>query len=162
MFKRHFVPAILMACMVVPANAVTPATAPKPAGEWTVADGSARVRIAPCKDALWGVIAWVKQPGTDKNNPDPELRSRSVVGMPILLNMKRAAEGNRWEGQVYNAKNGKTYMAKISLVSNDVLRIEGCVFGGLFCGGENWTRQIAAQSEVPPATASLPETVCPS
>ena len=32
------------------------------------------------------------------------------------------------------------YSANIALVSDDVLKIQGCVLGGIFCGGENWTR----------------------
>ena len=75
---------------------------------------------------------------TDKNNPDPALRDRPVMGLPILINMQ-PSEG-RWEGSVYNAENGKTYDSSISLVSPDVLAIQGCVLGFL-CGGEEWTRQ---------------------
>lgn len=120
---------------LIPASA---ALAQSPLGEWRVKDGTADIRIMQCDKALWGVIAWTKGPaGTDENNPDPALRSRPVMGMPILINMQHA--GNRWEGQVYNAENGKTYDANISLVSQDVLQIEGCVLGFL-CGGENWTR----------------------
>jgi uncharacterized protein (DUF2147 family) len=159
MSKRHFLPAVLVVCMIVPMDAAVAATTAQPTGEWVVADGSARIHIKPCRDALWGVIAWVKTPGTDRNNPDPALRNRSVVGMPILLDLKRT-QANRWEGEVYNAKNGRTYSANISLVSADVLRIEGCVFGGLFCGGENWTRQ-AARNTSPSAKAPLPNNICP-
>jgi uncharacterized protein (DUF2147 family) len=166
---HHILPAIIVACLSGPVNAVSPATTartaePKPTGEWVVADKTARIHIAPCKDALWGVISWTEKPGTDENNPDPALRDRPVVGMPILLNLKQA-EPNSWEGEVYNAQNGKTYMAKISLAGEDVLRIEGCVLGGLFCGGENWTREAAvAPTDAPPATAPtpLPEEICPS
>jgi Uncharacterized protein conserved in bacteria (DUF2147) len=59
---------------------------------------------------------------------------------------------NLWEGEVYNAENGKTYTSKVSLTSPDVLRIEGCVLGFL-CGGENWTRVKAetAPPRAPPA-----------
>ena len=110
-----------------------------PLGEWRVKDGTADIRIVQCDGALWGVIAWTKTPpGTDDNNPDPALRGRSVLGMPILINMQPA--GDRWEGQVYNAENGQTYSSNISLVTPDVLKIEGCVLGGLICGGEDWTR----------------------
>ncbi len=132
--------AAAMACLV-PAGAAL-AQAPTPTGEWRVKDGTADIRVVDCSGAIWGVIAWTAGPtpntDTDKNNPDPALRSRPVVGLPILINM-HPAEG-RWEGQVYNAENGKTYDANISLVSQDVLQIEGCVLGFL-CGGENWTRQ---------------------
>ncbi len=117
----------------------SPALAADPTGEWLVADGSARIRIEPCGNALWGVIAWAKDPGKDENNPDPAKRSRSVIGMPILLGMKQT-EPNRWDGKVYNAENGKTYTSHISLVKDNVLRIDGCILGGLICDGENWTR----------------------
>jgi uncharacterized protein (DUF2147 family) len=149
-FKRCFFPIIVLASLV------SPAAAADPTGEWLVAEGDARIRIEPCADALWGVIAWTEKPaGTDENNPDPAMRSRSIIGLPILLNMKRV-EANRWDGQVYNAENGKTYTSHISLVKDDVLRIEGCVFGGLFCGGENWTRFSSAKDRPEPA-AKQPE-----
>jgi len=140
MFKRLLLLAILSICMVVSANVVASANTSKPTGEWLVSDGSARIRIQPCDDALWGIVVWATDPGKDKNNPDPALRNRSVIGMPVLLDMQKSGP-NRWDGQIYNAENGRTYTANISLVSEDVLRVEGCVFGGLFCGGENWTRE---------------------
>ena len=49
---------------------------------------------------------------------------------------------NKWQGEVYNAKNGRMYSASVTLVSDDVIKIEGCVLGGLLCGGENWTRHL--------------------
>ncbi len=44
-----------------------------------------------------------------------------------------------WEGQVYNAKDGKFYSSTIKPVGSDQLEIQGCVLGFL-CGGETWTR----------------------
>jgi uncharacterized protein (DUF2147 family) len=115
------------------------AFAQTPVGEWAVEDGAAHIRIVPCGGALWGVIAWTKTPGgKDENNPDPAKRTRSVIGMPILINMQPSEK--QWEGQVYNAENGETYKSNISLAGADQLRIEGCVLGGLICGGETWTR----------------------
>jgi uncharacterized protein (DUF2147 family) len=127
-----------IACLI-PAGA---ALAQSPTGEWRVKDGTADIRVVDCGGALWGVIAWTQggatNKDTDKNNPDPALRDRPVLGLPILINMQ-PSEG-RWEGSVYNAENGKTYDSSISLVSPDVLAIQGCVLGFL-CGGEEWTRQ---------------------
>jgi uncharacterized protein (DUF2147 family) len=115
------------------------ALAQSPAGEWLVKDGTARIRIAQCGNALWGVISWTKGPaGKDENNPDPAKRGRSILGVPILINMKPAA--SQWDGEVYNAEDGSIYKSHIRVVSPDVLQIEGCVLGGLICGGENWTR----------------------
>jgi len=115
------------------------AMAAEPVGEWLVADGSARIKIDNCGGRLWGVVSWEQQPGgRDANNPDPAKRDRPTLGLPILLDMQ-SSQPNRWDGQVYNAQNGKTYTAHINLLAADVLRIEGCVLGFL-CGGENWSR----------------------
>jgi uncharacterized protein (DUF2147 family) len=115
------------------------AFAQSPLGEWAVKDGTAHIRVADCGGALWGVISWTKgTPGKDVNNPNPALRDRSIMGLPILINMHPG--GGRWDGEVYNAEDGSTYTSHISLVSPDVLSIEGCVLGGFICGGENWTR----------------------
>jgi uncharacterized protein (DUF2147 family) len=115
------------------------AAEPQPIGEWRVANGLANIRIDECDGALWGIISWEKEPGgTDSNNPNPAERNRPTLGLHILLNMKSTKPG-LWQGEVYNADDGKTYDSKISLASVDVLRIEGCILGFL-CGGENWTR----------------------
>jgi uncharacterized protein (DUF2147 family) len=131
--KRLMIAAMLNVC------AISAAFAQSPIGEWQVEDGTAHIRIVSCGNALWGVINWTKYPpGKDENNPNPAKRDRSVMGMPILINMKRSEQ--QWQGEVYNAQNGETYSSYISLKSPDVLRIEGCVLGGLICGGEDWTR----------------------
>jgi len=140
------------------------AAEPQPIGEWRVANGGANIRIDDCDGALWGIISWEKEPGgTDSNNPNPAERNRPTLGLHILLNMKPTKPG-LWQGEVYNAENGKTYDSKISLASADVLRIEGCILGFL-CGGENWTRvkpdpahrpQAAPQRTGKPKDASPP------
>jgi len=89
---------------------------------------------------MWGVVAWEKTPGgRDSNNPDVSKQSRPTLGMPILLSMKKKAGEDAWEGQVYNAKDGKTYDSTITPTDADHLEIRGCVLGFL-CGGETWTR----------------------
>jgi uncharacterized protein (DUF2147 family) len=117
-----------------------------PAGEWLVKDGTAHIRIALCNGKLWGVISWVNAPDTDKNNPDVSKRGRSTLGLPILLGMQ-PAKTDEWDGDIYNAENGKIYNGDISLKSANTLHVEGCVFGGLICGGEDWTRLDAQQRQ---------------
>jgi len=110
-----------------------------PVGEWLVAKRVASIRIADCGDGkLWGVVASEARPGVDGKNPDPNLRSRPTLGMPILLGMERKTQ-NEWDGQIYSSEDGHTYSANISLVEANVLRVQGC-FLGFLCGGENWTR----------------------
>jgi uncharacterized protein (DUF2147 family) len=116
------------------------ASEPSPVGEWLVEDGEASIRIEECGNNLCGVVSGAKNWNeTDSKNPNPELRNRPIIGTPILLDMK-PAKSNRWEGRAYNSKNGQTYTANISLNNPQSLRVEGCVFGGFVCGGQNWTR----------------------
>jgi uncharacterized protein (DUF2147 family) len=111
---------------------------PSPTGEWAVENGEAHVRILRCGDALWGALDWLKAPGTDENNPDETKRTRPLLGLPILREMKQ--DTTRWLGKIYNSENGKIYNGNISFVTADTLHIEGCVLGGWLCGGENWKR----------------------
>src|SRR5882757_1331487 len=116
------------------------ALAADPTGDWMVADQVANIRVAECNGSMWGAVVWEKTPGgRDKNNPDVSLQSRPTLGMPILIDMKKKPGAEQWEGQVYNAKDGKSYQSTIKPVGTDQLEIQGCVLGFL-CGGETWTR----------------------
>ena len=122
-----------------------------PTGDWKVADGVANIRVAQCNGNMWGVVAWEKQPGgKDKNNPDAAKQSRPTLGMPILIEMKKKPGVDSWEGQVYNAKDGKLYDSTIKPIGTDQLEIQGCVLGFL-CGGETWTR---VGPPIPPSPAN--------
>jgi uncharacterized protein (DUF2147 family) len=125
-----------------------PARAAEPTGSWQVEGGFAHIKIDTCGDRLWGIVAWEKKPNIDKNNPDESKRSRPTLGIPVLLGMT-LVKPNRWDGEIYNSEDGRTYTAHISLASDDVLRVEGCVLGFL-CGSQSWTRVVDA---APPAAA---------
>jgi uncharacterized protein (DUF2147 family) len=124
------------------------ARAADPAGNWLTEAGSATVKIASCGAELCGTIVALKEPNdpatgrpkTDKNNPDTAKRSRPLVGVQIVLGMKPSGTANKWSGQVYNAEDGKTYSGSITLQNDHTLKLEGCVFGGLICKGQTWTR----------------------
>jgi uncharacterized protein (DUF2147 family) len=119
--------------------AVSPAFA-DPTGDWRVADGTAVVRIKKCGAGYCGFVVQTTTPaGKDIHNPNPSLRSRSVMGLEVLINMEPAGS-NVWAGSTYNAEDGQTYSAKISLQSEQALSIQGCVPGGGACGSESWNR----------------------
>lgn len=125
------------------------AAAADPTGFWLVDGGYAQVRVENCNGKMWGVVAWEQKPGgVDKNNPDPSLRSRPTLGLPVLRAMA-PAKPNRWDGEIYNTEDGRIYSSNISLVDDDTLRVQGCVLGFL-CGGQNWTR---VKSQAPAAAA---------
>jgi hypothetical protein len=93
--------------------------------------------------------------------------------MAILIDMKKKAGVDQWEGQVYNAKDGQFYSSTIKPVSADQMEIQGCVLGFL-CGGETWTRVAPPIPSSPansmakgapkgaPKTAALPKTAAPT
>ena len=129
-----------------------------PASGWSPT-ASHKIKIVDCGGHLWGVVAWEARPGgTDKEIPTPSLRSRPTLGMPILLDMT-PTKPNKWEGNVYNSQNGKTYSASITLSDPNTLRIQGCVLGFL-CGGESWTR-VETSDTVGRAPAQTPSKPAP-
>lgn len=98
---------------------------PGPVGEWLIADGSADVAIRPCGADLCGFVAWSRD-------------AANLVGREVLIDMR--PDGDLWSGTVVNAKDGQRYDAHMSLLSDSVLKIEGCVLGGIFCGDQQWSR----------------------
>ena len=144
--------ALSLACVV------TPALAAEPTGDWFVEEKVSVIRVEPCGQAMCGVIGWVKTPAVDENNPDPAKRKQSIVGVQILRNMKPSG-ANRWEGEIYNPKDGKMYSGNITLTGPNALKIQGCVMGFL-CGGETWSRakcdDTQASAQVPPTAAKRP------
>src|SRR5579859_5337149 len=142
------------------------ALAADPTGDWRVADGVANIRVAECNGSMWGAVAWEKTPGGhDINNPDAAKKNRPTLGMPILIDMKKTAGADQWEGKVYNAKDGQYYSATIKPVGSDQLEIQGCLLGFL-CGGETWTRVAGpipsspsnGMAKLSPKTPSPPKT----
>jgi uncharacterized protein (DUF2147 family) len=144
---------IMALLAVLTTLSIAPASAGDPSGDWLVENGEARIRVAFCAGSLWGVVSWEKNPGgKDTVNPDPAKRSRDTLGMPILIDMKPAG-GDKWAGQIYNAKDGKMYQASVSLESDNALKVRGCVLGGLFCGGETWARSAEPEPDPAPTKA---------
>jgi uncharacterized protein (DUF2147 family) len=139
-YRRNIMRTKIIYSVVILASGLASAKAADPTGDWRVADGVANIRVAQCNGSVWGAVAWEKEPGgRDTNNPDASKKTRATLGMPILIDMKKKASAEQWEGQVYNAKDGQLYSATITPIGSDQLEIKGCVMGFL-CGGETWSR----------------------
>jgi uncharacterized protein (DUF2147 family) len=141
--KKNLVIAVTAAFLTA-----TPALAQgaaEPNGVWLTQAGDARVKISKCGGGICGVIVGLKEPidpstgkpQVDDKNPNPALKKRPMIGLPLFSSMQPAA-ANKWSGQIYNADDGGTYASSISMAGPDTLRVEGCV--GALCGGESWTR----------------------
>jgi len=63
---------------------------------------------------------------TDRHNPDPKLRSRKILGMQILRNLKYHSKTNSWEdGIVYDSKHGKEWNSSAYIDKNGNMRVRG-------------------------------------
>ena len=121
-----------------------PALAADPTGVWTAAEGKSRVKVSHCGANLCGSVVWLKEPldeagkpKLDYHNENTGLRSRPMMGVPILLSM--APEGETWRGRIYNAEDGKTYSATFKLLTDNSAQVQGCV-AAIFCKSQVWTR----------------------
>ena len=127
---------------VLPAHAQS---AGDPSGIWLTQAGDARVKVSKCGGGLCGVIVGLKdpidpatgKPQVDDKNPNPALKRRPMIGLPLFSGMHATGPG-KWSGQIYNADDGSTYASNVSVTGPDTLKVEGCM--GALCGGETWTR----------------------
>ena len=111
-------------------------------GRWVTAEKDAVIQIGKCGSKLCGKIArfLVAPPqGLDQrdvNNKEPRLRSRKLLGMPVLTGFSE--ESDLWRGEIYDPKSGKTYRSVVRRKDANRLEVKGCI--GPFCQTQVWTR----------------------
>ena len=99
-------------------------------GKWKLEDGTAIVEVYKSGEVYNGKIVWLQNPteadgspAVDSNNPDKALRSRKLIGLNMLSNLKKdGAEYNN--GKIYDPGNGKTYNCSMK-VDGDILHVRG-------------------------------------
>ncbi len=114
-------------------------------GLWHNTEKTAQIQILKSGSEFIGKITWVKNPNSDgkpildKQNSDPKLRTRPVLGLSILDGLKYG--GGVWkDGEIYDPNSGKTYSCEVRLKSESVLEVKGYV-GFSFVGRTvEWTR----------------------
>jgi uncharacterized protein (DUF2147 family) len=130
--KRFLLIALSLAAPVQAAEPVT--------GLWLTDTKDGIVEIAQCGNRLCGRLARtlvpIKGPPFDRNNPDPALRNRPIIGLPILTGF--VADKTLWRGTAYDPKNGKSYRSTLQRTGPNTLKLTGCV--AIFCRSVTWTR----------------------
>jgi uncharacterized protein (DUF2147 family) len=89
-----------------------------PLGIWATEENKGNVRIEPCGQNLCGYAV--------------------KTGERILINMK--PQDSKWTGQIHDPDSGRNYDSTIAQKGANSLRVQGCAFGGMFCGGQTWNR----------------------
>lgn len=115
-------------------------------GTWITTGGKSMVKVTRCGSRLCSQIVWLKRPYDsrgrplrDRRNRNVSLRSRRIIGLPILQFLRRAGKGS-WGGRVYNPEDGKTYKVNIYVRSATKLEVRGCTYGGWPCRSRYWRR----------------------
>ncbi|MFB6415253.1 MULTISPECIES: DUF2147 domain-containing protein [Bradyrhizobium] len=109
---------------VAPAPAPAPAAAApvaapnSPIGVWATEENKGNVRVEQCGANLCGYA--------EKTNAR------------ILINMK--PQGSKWSGRIHDPDSGRNYDSTIAMKGPNAMRVQGCAFGGMFCGGQTWKR----------------------
>jgi uncharacterized protein (DUF2147 family) len=98
--------------------------ASSPLGIWQTEEKEGLVRIEACGNNLCGYSVDAK---SNQN------------GEKILINM-RPVNDSKWTGRIHDPNSGSNYDSTIALKGPDSLRVQGCAFGGMFCGGQTWSR----------------------
>ncbi|MGY3488578.1 uncharacterized protein (DUF2147 family) [Bradyrhizobium sp. USDA 4011] len=99
--------------------AAAPAAAPTgPIGVWATEENKGNVRVEACGANLCGY--------SEKTNER------------ILINMK--PDGSKWSGRIHDPDSGRNYDSTIAMKGPNAMRVQGCAFGGMFCGGQTWKR----------------------
>ncbi|UWU94685.1 DUF2147 domain-containing protein [Bradyrhizobium sp. CB1015] len=107
-----------VAAAPAPAPVAAAPAANSPIGVWATEENKGNVRVEPCGANLCGYA--------EKTNER------------ILINMK--PEGSKWSGRIRDPNSGRNYDSTISMKGPNVMRVQGCAFGGMFCGGQTWKR----------------------
>jgi uncharacterized protein (DUF2147 family) len=114
-------------------------------GPWETAGGDSQLELFRCGDNICGKIIWLKVPNyinskdgpvgktkVDRKNPDPDLRNRPILGLPVMKGLT-AKGANRWgDGSCYDPETGKSYKCKMYLKSPKRLELRGYIGISLF------------------------------
>ncbi|MBR0740432.1 DUF2147 domain-containing protein [Bradyrhizobium liaoningense] len=101
-----------------PVAAAPVAAANSPIGVWATEENKGNVRVEQCGANLCGYA--------EKTNER------------VLINMK--PEGSKWSGRIRDPNSGRNYDSTIAMKGPNAMRVQGCAFGGMFCGGQTWKR----------------------
>jgi len=110
-------------------------------GEYWTDKREGKIEIYQEGDKYFGKILWRKEVRKDTENPNPELRHRSVIGIVFLKDF--IFRDKEWvDGSVYSIDNGGTYSGKLWLEDeNNTLKMRGYL-------GFSWIGRTATLSRI--------------
>ena len=107
-----------------------------PLGRWRNPHGSVIVSLAPCGEALCGVVQWA----SDAAKADARRGgTEQLVGTEVLSQFTPKGPG-RWRGRLFVPDLNKRPKAEMRLAGPDQLKVTVCGAAGLLCKSQIWQR----------------------
>ncbi|AJP74141.1 DUF2147 domain-containing protein [Sphingomonas hengshuiensis] len=129
--------ALALLLAATPAAAQGPVAPPDPVfGTWANPKHSIEVRTALCGADLCGAIV-AASPQAEQDARDAGIDR--LIGIELLRDYRKTGDA-RWSGTVFVPDMGRSFTSRIVQVSPNLLRISGCILGGLICKSQDWTR----------------------
>lgn len=125
-------PAILIASLLLAA----PAGAQELEGRWTNDKRSIVVEVERCGAAYCGKVIQATDKAKEKARKGG---TANLIGTQLLTGLTAIGDG-RFRGKAFVPKRNIHATAIVRQLSNDEMQVQGCVWGGLLCGREKWTR----------------------
>lgn len=108
-------------------------------GVYVDSGGFTQITVERCGAVRCGTITRIlkKKPGEPNNdayNNNPDLRSRPILGIRVLSQLRW--DGDEWKGKAYNPEDGNTYTVYVRPVSGGQLAVKGCI--AFLCRTQIW------------------------
>ncbi len=117
-------------------------------GTWLEEEKQSHIEIYKTDEGYYeGKIIWLAEPldedgkiKLDKENPNKKLRNQTIKGLIIIKDLEFTDE-NKWSnGNIYDARSGKTYSLNARLEDANTLFMRGYIGFSLIGRTTTWTR----------------------
>lgn len=120
-------------------------------GRWLTdpPDGIIEISLAPDGTYQGKIIGGDSPNRTDSKNPDPARRSATLLGQPILHDLKYDGHGHWSGGSIYDPDSGHTYSCHMDLLDANKLKVRGYLGLSLLGRTQVWTRYTGTSLILP-------------
>jgi uncharacterized protein (DUF2147 family) len=104
-------------------------------GKWMNVEGNLEVEVYKENNDFKAKLIWFDDSDdkskpmnvrTDEKNPDKALRSRKLIGIDVLRNLKYYPHDDEWDdGKIYDSSSGKEWSSEIWITKKGLLKVKG-------------------------------------
>ena len=140
---------LLFAALIVFSSMIFAQNSDDIVGVWWTEGKTSKIKVEKKEGKYIGTVVYIiperyvnGAPRKDANNPDINLKNRSILQLQILEGLVFNANDKEWaSGSIYDPTAGKTYACFVWLEGHDTLQLKGFVAGIRMLGRKSsWTR----------------------